>query len=294
MFFISLGLETPRFFQFRHINNGTDFWTTALMEDPTYIQFSSYWDEMLTTGAVPLIALVYFNLCMILKIRASSKFSHRYVGRGVRSSGHRRQQETSFNGTRKTIVENAEEAEAGALTPVAEGKLPAVPSVKVRSPTSATNSPDVEKIRSERSSLKERAPLMGRLSRSATRGSIGNAAPGKRGYATAASTRSQGHHFQKRGEKSTIILVLIVLIFMACHSYRLALKVYEFANPESNTMEHFQRCHKVGRFHVPVIFYVLVNIHHLFLVINSSINFLIYCCVGKDFRLKLVQLFHCD
>ena len=43
--------------------------TTELMEDPTYIQFSSYWDEMITTGAVPLIALVYFNLRMILKIR---------------------------------------------------------------------------------------------------------------------------------------------------------------------------------------------------------------------------------
>lgn len=47
--FISIGLETPRFFQFRvvHINNETiDFWTTDMMEDPLYIQFSSYWDEV--------------------------------------------------------------------------------------------------------------------------------------------------------------------------------------------------------------------------------------------------------
>jgi hypothetical protein len=30
--------------------------------------------------------------------------------------------------------------------------------------------------------------------------------------------------FQKRREKSTIILVSIVILFVACHSYRLALK----------------------------------------------------------------------
>ena len=82
--FVSFGLETPRFFQFQVVtfDNFTDFETTALMEDPVYIQFSSYWDELLTTGAVPLIALIFFNLRMILKIRESSRFSHRFVGRG--------------------------------------------------------------------------------------------------------------------------------------------------------------------------------------------------------------------
>ena len=99
------------------------------------------------------------------------------------------------------------------------------------------------------------------------------------------------NHFQKRREKSTIILVLIVVIFIACHSYRLALRVYEFANPKSNTMEHYQHCSNQGRYHVPVVFYVLVNIHHLFLVLNSSTNFIIYCCVGVDFRKKVVKLF---
>ena len=72
---------------------------------------------------------------------------------------------------------------------------------------------------------------------------------------------------------------------------RLSLKVFEFAHPQSNTMEHFETCYKVGRYHVPALIYILTNIHHLFLVLNSSINFIIYCCVGKEFRRKLVALF---
>ena len=125
VFFISLGLETPRFFQFRLINNGTDFWTTALMEDPAYIQFSSYWDEMVTTGAVPLLALVYFNLCMILKIRASSKFNHRFVGRG-------REMPTKCGSTPPPHFDTGSDTEVALTRPKGGAPLSKVASVKVR------------------------------------------------------------------------------------------------------------------------------------------------------------------
>ena len=38
------------------------------------------------------------------------------------------------------------------------------------------------------------------------------------------------------------------------------------------------------RHHVPVTFYLLFHLNSLVLVINSSINFVICYCVGKDFR----------
>ena len=38
---------------------------------------------------------------------------------------------------------------------------------------------------------------------------------------------------------------------------------------------------------MPVAFYVMLSLSHLLLVVNSSINFLIYCCVGKSFRAEL-------
>ena len=44
------------------------------------------------------------------------------------------------------------------------------------------------------------------------------------------------------------------------------------------------------RHHVPVAFYVLFHLNNLFLVINSSINFIIYCSVGKEFRKQMFLL----
>lgn len=83
---LSVTLEIPRWFEFQLINNGegtVQYWTTPLMEDPDYIRFSSYWDELIATGFVPLLALVYFNSRIYVKIRASSKFQHRFIGRGA-------------------------------------------------------------------------------------------------------------------------------------------------------------------------------------------------------------------
>lgn len=55
--------------------------------------------------------------------------------------------------------------------------------------------------------------------------------------------------------------------------FRLALRVYEVMNPHSNTLDNFRRCYSVGRYHIPVIFFILIHIHHLMVVVNSSINF---------------------
>ena len=48
-------------------------------------------------------------------------------------------------------------------------------------------------------------------------------------------------------EKSSMILVTIVLLFIVTHSYRLALKLYEVLNPDKNTYENFQKCYAIGR-----------------------------------------------
>ena len=48
-------------------------------------------------------------------------------------------------------------------------------------------------------------------------------------------------------EKSSLILVAIVLVFLLSHSFRLALKVYEVLMPQGNTFENFKRCFSLGR-----------------------------------------------
>ena len=380
--FTSIGLETPRFFQFELVSNGThtDYWTTDLMEEPTYIQFSAYWDVLITKGGVPLLALIYFNLCMILKIRASSKFSHRFVGRktsgmnqragtmhGGHAGGHGHAHRGGGSGhggsTRSrnysvalcrdeflssgpptemialrhhgSLLSKAgsphcrsnllsplsfrekEKVAAGKVKPetgaamLEEGEDMLVEHVKVRQHGKEWPPPedDVEVVEvhgligEDEDDGEEDDPAAGatrpltKLSRSL---SSTNTTPSRlscgggnlvSGSISRKPTKNASNHFQKRREKSTLILVLIVLIFIACHSYRLSLKIYEFSNPENNTEEHFLRCTSQGRYHIPVVFYVLVHIHHLVLVLNSSINFIIYCCVGKEFRMKLVGLF---
>ena len=50
-----------------------------------------------------------------------------------------------------------------------------------------------------------------------------------------------------RTDKSALILVTIVVLFIITHCYRLALKIYEVASPSAHTMESFEICYSLGR-----------------------------------------------
>ena len=41
------------------------------MENPDYVQFSSYWNDVIVTGLLPLILLCYMNLRVFVKIKVS-------------------------------------------------------------------------------------------------------------------------------------------------------------------------------------------------------------------------------
>ena len=60
----SLILKIPRFFHFKLIRvyEVPEYWTTVIMEDPIYIRFSSYWDDLFVTGVLPLGMAIFFNL----------------------------------------------------------------------------------------------------------------------------------------------------------------------------------------------------------------------------------------
>ena len=47
----------------------------------------------------------------------------------------------------------------------------------------------------------------------------------------------------------------------------------------------------IFRYHVPVVTYLLFHMNNLFLVINSSINFMVYYVMGKPFRDETAKLF---
>ena len=67
-------LEFPRFFEMK-FNIDNQYITTDLMENPYYVQFNSYWNELFVTGFVPLFTLCYMNLKMFFKIKVNNMSS---------------------------------------------------------------------------------------------------------------------------------------------------------------------------------------------------------------------------
>ena len=68
---LSASLEFPRFFEIRLDAENRFYWTTHLMENPVYVQFNSYWNDIFATGLLPLLSLCYMNLRIFLKVKVS-------------------------------------------------------------------------------------------------------------------------------------------------------------------------------------------------------------------------------
>ena len=66
-------LKIPRFFYFERVGgNSTDFHTTEIMDNTDYTTLSAYWDDIIITGFLPILVLVYLNLQIYFKVSRSS------------------------------------------------------------------------------------------------------------------------------------------------------------------------------------------------------------------------------
>jgi len=87
---------------------------------------------------------------------------------------------------------------------------------------------------------------------------------------------------QRKEINLSIVLLCIVLVFFCSHAARILLDVYEFSN-----MDLFMNCKPHWR---PAIFWVsLQYISHFTMILNSSLNFFVYCLVGHTFRRELCR-----
>jgi len=102
--------------------------------------------------------------------------------------------------------------------------------------------------------------------------------------------KSQLDVFQKRQEKSTTILIFVVLTFCISHIFRLFFRIFQLTYTEQSLLLTYQLCLARGRYQVPVVLFIMADLHFFFLTINSSVNFLIYCCVSKEFRLQMMKI----
>ena len=95
-------------------------------------------------------------------------------------------------------------------------------------------------------------------------------------YKTSKATKHLRKTRSKHRRNTTKILFWIVLIFLILHSFPLAFRYLYFLGPEDMTT-----------------WYWVSPIAHLAAVTNSSINFLIYCMVGKSFRAQIIKILGC-
>ena len=102
---ISLGVRIPKFFEFQQVrleNDTIDYDTTDLSEDPIYVQFNAYWNELLVTGLLPLILLVIMNFRIYLKIRASSNFAQTFDRHSCKHKGSSKSSKLKFDSERSS------------------------------------------------------------------------------------------------------------------------------------------------------------------------------------------------
>ncbi len=86
-----------------------------------------------------------------------------------------------------------------------------------------------------------------------------------------------------------MILAGIVMVFAVCHSFRFFLAFYHVSIVEKTSL-----CMEEGQKDVIQSWmYVISALNHLMLLVNSSVNFIIYCAVGSRFRQALTASLIC-
>ena len=92
----------------------------------------------------------------------------------------------------------------------------------------------------------------------------------------------------QNGDNSIKILIGIVVLFSSCHFLRLFLQCYHHI-----AANFYRQCVNNGivQKQIPSWLWPLTAINHMCLVLNSSVNFLLYCWLGSKFRYNLMKEF---
>ena len=97
----------------------------------------------------------------------------------------------------------------------------------------------------------------------------------------------QQNQCQSADYNLAMILAGIVIVFCVCHSLRVFLAFYYVS-----VVERTNQCTEKGEeTSHPFRLYIISALNHLMLMVNSSINFIIYCAVGSKFRKVLKDKF---
>lgn len=247
---------------------------------PNYITYYTMWTRLLATGIFPLAMLAILNTKIYLALRRSKAQLRSMAIRAalpmailgkpatppncqmadlrIDSNWSRQQQQNGRS--------NGPSSGGGARGGAPKSPRPALPHPMNRSATAAA--------------VMESSP------RSAPREPI------HRSQSTAAATpltASNGHQQQQAPQQNDLslapVLFGVVIVFVFCNTLRVFLNMYDFS-----VVDQIIGCEKKGVGRMPPAWIVCtVSISHMLLMINSSVNFLVYCVAGSKFRTILYQ-----
>ena len=86
---------------------------------------------------------------------------------------------------------------------------------------------------------------------------------------------------QRKEINLSVVLLCIVFVFFCCHTARILLDIYEFIN-----MDRFIECKP---WHPNYFWKVLLYVSRFAMILNSSLNFFVYCLIGHTFRRELCR-----
>merc|ERR1711915_66583 len=104
---------------------------------------------------------------------------------------------------------------------------------------------------------------------------------------TTRTIRSHRSPLRQRRENSLgVTLIVIVLMFLTCHSLKFFLSFYRVYVTEKTLF-----CSNLGLIpFLPRWMHIVSCLSHLMLMMNSSCNFVVYCLVGSRFRQTFLNL----
>lgn len=244
---------------------------TALRTHPHYITYYTMWTRLLATGIFPLAMLAILNTKIYLALRKSKA--------QLRSMAIRAALPMAILGKPATPPSQMADLRIDSNWPNANGNHSGVSNGGSATPPlggHASRSPKPHPMnRSVSAAVVESTRLREPLTRS---------------HSTAAATPSMvtsQHNPAPPTNDLNLAPVLfgVVIVFILCNTLRVFLNVFDFSQ-----IEAIIDCEKKGVGRMPPAWVMCsVSVSHLLLMINSSVNFLVYCVAGSKFRSILYQ-----
>ena len=86
---------------------------------------------------------------------------------------------------------------------------------------------------------------------------------------------------RRRNRNITVMLISVIVLFIVCNIGEVFMSCLELYHQVKKSRDKFDNSTVIKN---------IISINHLLHVINSSINFVIYCLVGEDFKGELLKI----